>query len=84
MKVNSLLGGGCIPTFRATSTAINHLSIIQAAANLNPSLLVLSGTEFLVNKDTLGEESRTPMARLSITRKQYIIDESYVAVAPSV
>ena len=60
------------------------MSIIQAAANLNPSLLVLGGTEFLVNKDTLGEESRTPMARLSITRKQYIIDESYVAVAPSV
>jgi hypothetical protein len=33
------------------------MSIIQAAANLNPSLLVLGGTEFLVNKDALGEES---------------------------
>jgi hypothetical protein len=42
---------------------------IQAAANLNPSLLVLGGTEFLVgNKDTLGEQSQMmPMARLSIT-----------------
>jgi hypothetical protein len=59
---------------------------IQAAANLNQSLLVLGGTEFLVgNKDTLGEQSRTMlMARLSITQKQYIIDESFVAVAPSV
>jgi hypothetical protein len=59
---------------------------IQAAANLNPSLLVLGGTKFLVgNKDTLGEQSRTMlMARLSITQKQYIIDESFVAVAPSV
>jgi len=59
---------------------------IQAAANLNQSLLVLGGTEFLVgNKDTLGEQSQTMlMARLSITQKQYIIDESFVAVAPSV